>query len=94
MSSANLINLLLKKHEHGGGAGHELAFQLRTKYRENEKGKWYVAAVTPAPEVQNAKERSAREEAIEVASTLALLAAAAPAPARQPAIDPANEPSI
>lgn len=93
MSSANLINLLLKKHEQNG-AGHELAFHLRTKYRENDNGKWYVAAVTPAPAVENAAARKAREQAIEVAGNLSLLAAAAPAPRPAPAIDPASEPSI
>lgn len=93
MSSANLINLLLKKHE-ARGAGHELPFQLRTKYRENEKGKWYVASVTPAPETSNAAERKAREQSVEVAGTLALLAAAAPAPTARPAVDESAEPSI
>jgi hypothetical protein len=93
MSSANLINLLLKKHEQHSAA-HELAFHLRTKYRENDNGKWFVSAVTPAPATQNAAEKKARDASIEVASTLALLAAAAPQPAARPAIDEAAEPSI
>lgn len=89
--AANLINLLLKRHETHGSAS-ELAFHLRTKYRENEKGKWYVASVTPAPAPANATERKAREAAVEAADGLALLAAAAPVPA--PAPSNIEEPSI